>query len=85
MARSRCTDQVSDLRSRLDQWNYEYYVLDQPSVTDAEYDDALNELRAIEREHPDLVTPDSPTQRVGIAPRVGIRQGHPSSPAAFAE
>jgi DNA ligase (NAD+) len=56
---------VDDLRQRLDRYSYEYYVLDQPSVTDAEYDALLNELRAIEAEHPEIVTPESPTQTVG--------------------
>lgn len=56
---------VDDLRQRLDRYSYEYYVLDQPSVTDAEYDALLNELRAIETEHPEIVTPESPTQTVG--------------------
>ena len=69
MSDSALPDRVAELRALLDQWNYEYYVLDQPSVTDAEYDDSLNELRAIETEHPELVTADSPTQRVGIAPQ----------------
>jgi DNA ligase (NAD+) len=72
MAEVTLQDQVSALRSKLEQWNYEYYILDQPSVTDAEYDEVLNELRAIEREHPELVTPDSPTQRVGTAPESGF-------------
>lgn len=56
---------VDDLRLKLDQWSYQYHVLDAPTVTDAEYDAAFNELRRIEAEHPELVTPDSPTQRVG--------------------
>ena len=56
---------VDDLRQRLDRYSYEYYVLDQPSVTDAEYDAVMNELRRIEAEHPELVTPESPTQTVG--------------------
>ncbi len=60
---------TDELRRSLDRWNYEYYILDQPSVTDAEYDEAMNELRAIEAEHPELITSDSPTQRVGIAPQ----------------
>ncbi|MCE6984070.1 NAD-dependent DNA ligase LigA, partial [Pseudomonas frederiksbergensis] len=45
--------------------NYRYYVLDEPSVPDAEYDRLFNELKALEAEHPGLVTADSPTQRVG--------------------
>lgn len=69
MTDSALTDRVAELRALLDQWNYEYYILDQPTVSDAEYDDALNELRAIETEHPEMVTADSPTQRVGIAPQ----------------
>jgi DNA ligase (NAD+) len=60
---------VAELRRRIDRWNYEYYVLDNPSASDAEYDEALNELRGIEGENPELVTPDSPTQRVGISPQ----------------
>lgn len=59
---------VNELRSLLDRFNYEYYVLDQPSVSDAEYDELMNELRRIETEHPELVTPDSPTQRIGFTP-----------------
>lgn len=53
------------LRAELDEHNYRYYVLDEPSVPDAEYDRLFRELQALEAEHPELVTPDSPTQRVG--------------------
>jgi DNA ligase (NAD+) len=56
---------VDDLRQQLDQFAYEYFVLDQPTATDAEYDALMNELRTIEAEHPELVTAESPTQRVG--------------------
>lgn len=55
------------LRTQLQQHNYQYYVLDDPSVPDAEYDRLFQELKALEAEHPELVTPDSPTQRVGAA------------------
>lgn len=58
---------ILELRAELDQHNYRYYVLDEPSVPDAEYDRLLRELQALEAEHPELVTPDSPTQRVGGA------------------
>jgi DNA ligase (NAD+) len=51
--------------------NYRYYVLDDPSVTDADYDALMRELRALEAEHPSLVTPSSPTQRVSGEPRAG--------------
>jgi DNA ligase (NAD+) len=69
MTDAALTDRVEELRALLNQWNYEYYVLDQPTVSDGDYDEALNELRAIETENPELVTVDSPTQRVGIAPQ----------------
>lgn len=59
---------IADLRQRIDDANYRYYVLDDPSIPDAEWDALLRELQSLEAEHPDLVTPDSPTQRVGIAP-----------------
>jgi DNA ligase (NAD+) len=52
--------------------NHRYYVLDQPSVSDAEYDRLFRELRALESEHPELVTPASPSQRIGAAPREGF-------------
>ncbi len=56
------------LIATLNQWNYEYYVLDNPTVADARYDQAFQELLAIEAGHPDWVTPDSPSQRVGAQP-----------------
>lgn len=58
----------AELCEILEEANYRYYVLDQPTLSDAEYDDYLRELEALEQEHPELVTPDSPTQRVGIEP-----------------
>jgi DNA ligase (NAD+) len=57
------------LRKTIEKLNYDYYILDQPTATDAEYDALLRELQAIEAEHPELVTPESPTQRVGISPQ----------------
>ncbi|HEX3303215.1 MAG TPA: hypothetical protein VHR64_10070, partial [Thermomicrobiales bacterium] len=48
MVDSGIEHRVAELRAQLDQWNYEYYVLDKPTVSDAEYDEAMNELRAIE-------------------------------------
>jgi DNA ligase (NAD+) len=59
---------VDELRKQLDYHNHRYYVLDDPEVSDAEYDALMNELRDLEAEHPDLLTPDSPTQRVGAQP-----------------
>ena len=55
------------LRASINRLNYAYYILDAPEATDQEYDRQLNELRAVEAEHPELVTPESPTQRVGAA------------------
>jgi len=63
---------VDELRGIIDRLNYEYYILDQPSATDAEYDALMRELREIETAHPELVTPESPTQRVGTAPQEGF-------------
>ncbi|HEU5012978.1 MAG TPA: NAD-dependent DNA ligase LigA [Roseiflexaceae bacterium] len=59
---------VQELREQIRAHNYRYYVLDDPAVSDAEYDTLMRELRALEAEHPELVTPDSPTQRVGAPP-----------------
>ena len=57
-----------ELRSQINFHNYRYHVLDAPVVSDAEYDKLLNELKGIESDHPDWVTPDSPTQRAGATP-----------------
>ncbi|KAB8129859.1 NAD-dependent DNA ligase LigA, partial [Gracilibacillus oryzae] len=59
---------LESLREILNQYNYEYHVLDKPSVPDAEYDQKMQELRQIEEEFPELVTPYSPSQRVGGEP-----------------
>ena len=70
-------ERIAELRSEIDAHNYRYYVLDEPSVPDAEYDRLFNELKALEAEHPELVTPESPTQRVGgaaLAARTRLRQ-----------
>ncbi len=58
-------DRVKELTELLEKYNYEYYVLDNPSVSDAEYDRLMQELIAIEKEHPELLSPLSPSQRVG--------------------
>ncbi|KGE03419.1 NAD-dependent DNA ligase LigA [Pseudohaliea rubra] len=59
---------AAELRETLERWNYQYHVLDQPSVPDAEYDRALRELQMLEAQHPSLLRPDSPTRRVGAEP-----------------
>src|SRR5579884_935180 len=61
------------LREQIRHHNYRYYVLDSPEITDAEYDALMRRLEALEREHPELLTPDSPTQRVGAAPSERFR------------
>lgn len=60
--------QVEQLQAQLNQYSYEYYVLDQPTVPDAEYDRLFRELQQLEQQHPEWVRPDSPTQRVGDKP-----------------
>lgn len=59
---------AAELRTLLDRYNYRYHALDDPEVPDAEYDHLMVELRRIETEHPELITADSPTMRVGAAP-----------------
>jgi DNA ligase (NAD+) len=66
--RRRAFERAAELRELLDRYNYRYHALDDPEVPDAEYDRLMVELRDIEARHPDLTTPDSPTQRVGSAP-----------------
>ncbi len=61
-------ERVRDLRAQIEQHNYRYYVLDDPEVSDAEYDRLFDELKALEEAHPELAGPDSPTQRIGAAP-----------------
>ncbi|MEZ4565171.1 MAG: hypothetical protein R2853_20815 [Thermomicrobiales bacterium] len=65
MPESDAEQRADRLRSIIEKFNYDYHVLDQPTATDAEYDAYMLELRALEAAHPELITPDSPTQRVG--------------------
>lgn len=58
-------EEAAALREKLERWSYEYYVLDKPTAADYDYDMALRRLEELEKEHPELVTQDSPTQRVG--------------------
>ena len=58
-------DRVNELKKLLNDYSYKYYVLDRPEISDFEYDSLYRELVKIEQDHPELVTPDSPTQRVG--------------------
>ncbi|HEX6135310.1 MAG TPA: NAD-dependent DNA ligase LigA [Longimicrobiales bacterium] len=65
---------TEELRRRLHEANYEYYVLDAPTLSDAEWDRMLRELKEIEAAHPELVTPDSPTRRIGAEPATQFRK-----------
>ncbi len=65
---SNLQTRIATLRQTLNQHSYQYYVLDNPSIPDADYDALYRELQALEAQHPELITADSPTQRVGAAP-----------------
>ncbi|MDY2946808.1 MAG: NAD-dependent DNA ligase LigA [Mannheimia varigena] len=71
---SALVEQIEQLRQKLRQYEFEYHVLDSPSVPDVEYDRLMNELKNIEWQHPELITTDSPTQRVGAKPLSGFAQ-----------
>src|SRR6476620_11408158 len=62
------TAHIEDLRQQIREHEYRYYVLDQPIIPDFDFDQLMRELQQLEREHPELITPDSPTQRVGGEP-----------------
>ena len=72
--------QIDSLREKLRYHENRYYVLDDPEISDAEYDKLMRELKALEEAHPELITPDSPTQRVGGKPREGLVKVEHSSP-----
>src|ERR1700729_1620522 len=71
---------IESFREKIRHHEYLYYVLDNPELTDADFDKLMNELKRIEAEHPELITPDSPTQRVGGKPREGFVKAKHSSP-----
>jgi DNA ligase (NAD+) len=72
--------QIETLRAQLRRHEHLYYVMDTPEISDAEYDALMRQLKTLEAEHPELVTPDSPTQRVGGKPREGFVKAAHSSP-----
>ncbi|PYT23874.1 MAG: DNA ligase (NAD(+)) LigA [Acidobacteria bacterium] len=78
--KAKLVNEVEDLRKTLRRHEYLYYVLDQPEVSDAEYDALMNRLRDLETQHPELITPDSPSQRVGGKPREGFVKVPHSAP-----
>src|SRR6266581_5587885 len=65
-------DEIESLREEIRHHEYRYYVLDDPEISDAEFDRLMNQLKKLEAEQPELITPDSPTQRVGGKPREGF-------------
>jgi DNA ligase (NAD+) len=77
---SHASHEAAKLREEIQRHEHLYYVLDAPEVTDAEYDALMRRLTAIESEHPELIAPDSPTQRVGGKPREGFVKAPHSSP-----
>ena len=71
---SSITDRIDDLRAQIRHHDFLYHVKDSPEISDAEFDSLMRDLRQLEERHPDLVTPDSPTQRVGGAPAEGFQE-----------
>ena len=72
--------QIEHLREQLRRHNYHYYVLDEPQIPDSEYDRLFHQLRSLEEQHPELITADSPTQRVGAAPLSGFEEVQHKTP-----
>lgn len=79
-APAKAAKQIEDLREKIRHHEHLYYVLDDPSISDAEFDDLMRELQRMEKEHPELITPDSPTQRVGGKPKEGFAKVAHSRP-----
>ena len=71
---------IEGLRDQIRHHEYRYFVLDDPEISDAEFDQLMIQLKKLEAEHPELITPDSPTQRVGGKPREGVVKARHSSP-----
>src|SRR6202047_935923 len=71
---------IGALRDKIRRHEYRYFVLDDPEISDSEFDQLMNQLKKLEAEHPALITPDSPTQRVGGKPREGVVKAAHSSP-----
>lgn len=80
MDKAQAQEKIESLKELLNQYAHEYYVLDKPSVPDSEYDQKLEELRRLEEEFPELITSDSPTQRIGGEPLEGFQKVQHSIP-----
>jgi DNA ligase (NAD+) len=72
--------EADELREQIRHHEHQYYVLDQPEISDTQYDELMRQLQEIERLHPEVATPDSPTRRVGGKPREGFQKVRHSSP-----
>jgi DNA ligase (NAD+) len=70
----QASERILQLKKQIDDANHQYHVLDEPQIPDVEYDRLLRELEALEALHPDLITVDSPTQRVGAAALSAFKQ-----------
>ncbi|WP_275575109.1 DNA ligase LigA-related protein [Methylocucumis oryzae] len=68
MSKPGVNEHYQQLIQKLNEWDYQYYILDNPSVSDAYYDQIFRELLELEQQYPELVTPTSPSQRVGATP-----------------
>src|SRR5712691_10580103 len=76
----KVAEEIEDLRDTLRRHEHLYYVLDKPDISDAEYDGMMRRLQQLETQHPELIVPDSPTQRVGGKPRDGfVKLAHSST------
>ena len=80
MSSSAPEKKIEALREKIRHHEYRYYVLDDPEISDADFDKLMNELKSLEAGHPELIVPDSPTQRVGGKPREGFVKARHSSP-----
>ena len=81
MSKSRdAAREIERLRKEIQRHEYLYYIVDDPEISDAAFDRLMNQLKQLEAEHPERLTPDSPTQRVGGAPREGFRKVRHKSP-----
>jgi DNA ligase (NAD+) len=80
MNKSQAERRISELRAEIEQHDYCYYVLDAPTIPDAEYDRLMRELQALEAEYPELLSPESPTQRVGGVPLEGFAEVRHETP-----
>ena len=74
MQDTRVAERLEQLKKEITYHNYRYYALDEPVIGDAEYDRLMGKMRELEEQHPELITPDSPTQRVGVPPAEGFAQ-----------